>query len=75
MISAVQKDSPAELAGLREQLVITAVDGQAVSDVTALAKQLYSKKSGDAVQFTVQIEQRYGPFTILNMQLFKAVVR
>src|SRR5262249_25408616 len=70
-VSGVQKDGPAEAAGLADGMAITAVDGQALNDVTALAKLLYSKKSGDSVQLTVPVPQRYGPFTLWSMQSHK----
>jgi S1-C subfamily serine protease len=75
VVSSVQKDGPAQAAGLVEGVWITAVDGQILNDVTALAKLLYSKKSGDSVQLAVPVTQRVGPFTLQKMQLVKVVVR
>lgn len=53
IIEQVLTGSPAAKAGLREYDVITALDGEQVSDVIALRKYMYSnKKEGDSVKVT-----------------------
>jgi len=59
-IASVQADGPAAAAGLQNGMLVTAVDGQAVTDITALAKLLYAKKDGEAVQLNIAALQRAG---------------
>jgi S1-C subfamily serine protease len=63
IISRVEKESPADTAGLQEQMFITAVDGQAPADITSLAKKLYSKKPGESILLGIEVRQRSGPFS------------
>lgn len=50
---AVESGSPADLAGVREGDVITAVDGTPVDDAHALALLVSSHKPGDRVSLTI----------------------
>jgi S1-C subfamily serine protease len=50
MITAVQKGTVAEQAGLQTGMFIMGFDGQAVDDLISLAKSLYAKQKGDGMQ-------------------------
>lgn len=54
LVSEVQPDSPAAAAGLKPGDVVTAVNGAAVPDPRALARQVAGLKPGAAVQLAVQ---------------------
>jgi S1-C subfamily serine protease len=53
LLKTVVADSPAAKAGLKAGDVITAVDGSAVGDVTALRDLIQSHQSGDEITLTV----------------------
>jgi S1-C subfamily serine protease len=53
VIGGVVPGSPAASAGLRPRDVITAIDGQQLSDESSLAEILSQKKPGDTVTLTV----------------------
>ncbi len=53
LVQEVTPDSPAEKANLQAQDVITALDGEAVSDVQALREMLQQHQAGDEVTLTV----------------------
>jgi serine protease DegQ len=52
LISAVEKDSPAEQAGLKAGDVISAVDGETVSDANGLRNQIGLKERGETVEIS-----------------------
>lgn len=52
-VSAVQPGSAAEAAGLREGDIITAVDGQTITDADGLVAAVRNYKAGDTAQLTV----------------------
>jgi len=52
-VSFVIADSPADKAGLKRNDVITAVDGNAVSDMEALLNALEGKQPGDTVALSI----------------------
>jgi serine protease Do len=58
VITEVEKDSPAGLAGLQSGMVIAAIDGQVLQDITDVAKLVHEKKKGEAVQLNVVLIQR-----------------
>lgn len=62
VVTDVQANSPAERAGVRQNWIVTAIDDQAVSDVTAAARILYRKEAGSTVPLQILAEQRVGPF-------------
>jgi serine protease Do len=53
LVVAVQPGSPAGKAGLQRGDIITAVDGQPLTDETALPKYVQKHKAGDTIQLTV----------------------
>ncbi len=66
VITEVQKDSPADAAGLQTGLVVTAFDAHPPTNLTDLAKQLYAKKKGDRVQLELTVRQRLGRMNVLQ---------
>ena len=64
LITAVQDGSPAAIAGLKRGMLLTGVDGELPSDVTALAKHLYAKKSGEPVHMDLTLRTQAGPFSM-----------
>ena len=53
MVTGVENNSAAAKAGFQQQDIIVAVDGEKVSTAAELRKQLYTKKIGDQVSFTI----------------------
>jgi S1-C subfamily serine protease len=66
LITGVQGDSPAAGAGLQGGILVTAIDGQLPTDISAAAKLLYAKKKGDRVQLAIAVQQRVGNFNVLR---------
>ncbi|MBU6422987.1 MAG: trypsin-like peptidase domain-containing protein [Chloroflexota bacterium] len=54
LVSRVVSGSPADKAGLRARDVITAIDGQALTDESSLARIVDSHKPGDTVSLSVR---------------------
>ncbi|MBO0486643.1 trypsin-like peptidase domain-containing protein [Vagococcus fluvialis] len=52
IVGSVEKDSPAEKAGIKKYDVITALDGQAISSRSELQAVLYQKQIGDKLEVT-----------------------
>jgi S1-C subfamily serine protease len=53
LVQRVASGSPAAKAGLQEGDVITAVDGQALTEEAALPKYIQKRRAGDTIQLTV----------------------
>lgn len=64
LVREVMPDSPAERAGLREDDVIAAVDGQAVDDDLTLRELIQEHEPGDKVELTVLREKRERSLTV-----------
>jgi predicted metalloprotease with PDZ domain len=60
LVSAVEKDSPAERAQLQPGVVLTAVDSAGISELVGVANVLGNKKAGERVQLTVIVPRRVG---------------
>jgi serine protease Do len=62
LITEVQKGGPAAAEGLRPGLLVAAIDGEWVADLglsrTAVAKLLYPKAGGDAVELAVVVPRQ-----------------
>lgn len=52
IVGSVEKNSPAEKAGIKKYDVITALDGQAISSRSELQAVLYQKQIGDKLEVT-----------------------
>ncbi|MBI3415330.1 MAG: trypsin-like peptidase domain-containing protein [Verrucomicrobia bacterium] len=72
IVTAVEKNSPAEAADLQKRYIISAIDGEPTVDALTAARILYSKKKGDRVALTVTVERSNGNF--LNRETGRAVV-
>lgn len=67
MVGNVDPDSPAGKAGIREEDVVTEVNGKAIDSSTALRKILYTDlKVGDQAKFTIY---REGKQQVVNVTL------
>jgi putative serine protease PepD len=53
LIEEVQPDTPAERAGLRQDDLVTAIDGERVSDGIALIVMIRTHQPGETIEFTV----------------------
>jgi len=66
VISSVQEAGPAAAAGLKPDILVTAIDGQWAEELglnpTTVAKLLYWKKPGDPVRLGIAYWQRAGLF-------------
>lgn len=52
VVASVEKDTPAEKAGLKQYDVITQVDGKDIASTAELQSILYAKKIGDKMELT-----------------------
>jgi serine protease Do len=75
VISDVEKGSPADDAGLQKGMLITAVDGQPVTDVTTLAKNIYAKKKGEPVTLNIAALQHAGTFNFWGQASVELIPR
>ena len=75
LITGVQGDSPAAGAGLQGNILVTALDGQLPTDLSAAAKLLYAKKKGERVQLGIAVPQRMGNFNVLRQGAVELPVR
>ena len=64
VITSVEKDTPAEKAGLKKYDVITQIDGKDISSTAELQTALYSKKIGDKMEITYYREGKKGTATV-----------
>jgi serine protease Do len=71
LVEEVEKDSPAAGAQLQAGMVVTALDGVAVSDLVNISNVLGNKKRGETVQLAVKVANRYGSglVRVLNGQV------
>jgi len=69
IITGVQADSPAAVAGLGRGILVTRIDGRAPADLTAVAKQLYAKKKGEHVLLDIAVPQQTGRYYLLRVEL------
>jgi S1-C subfamily serine protease len=69
VVGAVVPGSPAAAAGLQPRDIITAVDGQQLTDESSLAQLLSQHQPGDTVRLTVirNGQQQDVPVTLGNM--------
>jgi len=75
VISGVDRNSPAERAGLQPGFIVMAIDGKEVNDVVTAAKILYEKRRGTRVILDMRVLQRRGNFIILAPQQVPLHVR
>lgn len=62
LVSSIDRDSAAAEAELQRGMVITGIDGQAISDVRTAAKRLYTKAKGDKVMLDIVMPRHRGAF-------------
>ena len=62
LITKVEKQSPAERAGIESGGVIQRIDGQQLESLVAFAKDILSRQTGDFVQLSLVWEIRRGAF-------------
>ena len=59
VISQIDKDSPAQKAGLIPGLIITSINGEKFNNIVDFARLLYAKETGDEINLEiVQLRQR-----------------
>lgn len=75
IITAVEKDSPAEVAELQKRYVISAIDGEPTLDALTAARILYGKKKGERAALTVTVERASGNFLKREMGRVDVTVR
>jgi S1-C subfamily serine protease len=56
-------------------ILVTAIDGQLPTDVSAAIKLLYPKKKGDRVQLDIAVRQRVGNFNVLRQGAVELAAR
>lgn len=52
-VAEIEQDSPAYVYGIQSGDVITAIDGQAVTNIREMMSVLYDKGAGSTVEFTL----------------------
>ena len=62
LVAAVDRNGPADIAGLKRGFLVTAIDGQVPTDLIGVAKMLHSRKKGDRVDLGVAAQIRGGNF-------------
>lgn len=62
LITKVEKQSPADRAGIESGGVIQRIDGQQLESLVAFAKDILSRRTGDLVQLSLVWEIRRGVF-------------
>ena len=61
IITGVQEDGPAASTGLKNGILVRAIDGQVPADVTGIAKALYLKKKGEPAELFVVVRRQLAP--------------
>jgi S1-C subfamily serine protease len=64
VVTDVQANSPAALAGVQKKDKVVAFDGQEVTDVLSLQRRLIRKRAGDVVKFDVERERMAKYFVV-----------
>ena len=72
IITAIEKNGPAEAAELQKRYVISAIDGEPTTDALSAARILYAKKKGDQAVLTITVERSTGNF--INRETGRATV-
>ncbi|HUR44936.1 MAG TPA: trypsin-like peptidase domain-containing protein [Candidatus Saccharimonadales bacterium] len=62
LISSVEKNSPAAEADLKAGMIVTSIDGQALTRIVAAAKAVYAKPRGEKVTLEVVFPRTLGAF-------------
>lgn len=76
VITDVQSNSPAAVAGLQSRMIVQAIDLQTLpEDVTGIAKLLYEKKSGAPVTLDLLVLEQNGNFTRIRRGRVELVPR
>jgi S1-C subfamily serine protease len=74
-VAAVEKDGPAERAGLERGMIVLAVEEEAVGDVVTTAKILHSRKAGDSLSLQLLVPRRRGSFLTIQQAVIKVRLR
>lgn len=68
-VSEVIEGSGAQKAGIEKGMIVTALEGSAVSDMKTLKEQLQYYKVGDTVKITVKVQKKDGGYTEKEMSV------
>lgn len=75
LVSAVEKGSPGEKAGLVRGHIITAVEGQAPGDLVSFGRLLQKRRAGESVTLDLLVARRRGVVLQLSEARAKLVLR
>ena len=74
-VAGVEKDGPAERAGLERGMVVLAVEEEAVTEVVSTAKMIHARKAGETLSLQVLVPRRRGSFLTLQQAVVKVRLR
>lgn len=74
LVADVESETPAAEV-LRSGYLVTAIDGQACTDLTSVAKLLYPKKKGENVRLDFVAQQRRGAFIAYQQMAAEIPIR
>jgi len=66
MVAAVEKDGPAERAGLERGSIVVAVEEESVTDIVAMAKLVHARKAGETLGLQIIVPRRRGSFLTIQ---------
>jgi len=75
VVSDVESGSPAAKTGLIADMIITAINDQAISSQVVLAKTLHARKKGDKVTLEVLVPRQRGPMLVYYRERTELQVR
>ena len=75
VVSDVESGSPAAKTGLTADMIITAINDQAVSGQVVLAKALHARKKGDKATLEVLVPRQRGPMVVYYRERTEIQVR
>jgi S1-C subfamily serine protease len=74
-VAAVEKDGPAERAGLERGWIVLSIDDEPATDVVSMAKLVHARKAEETVALQVLAPRRRGSFLTIQQAVVKVRLR